>query len=261
MINGWSVWGGFFVGLLLAFGLEAGLLYRQQRSVAARVYSLFMLISLLLAAASFIQGQVRLPPERPIVGERWLGERTAVNSYSPLPPPAIAITRERLPVTELEENMGEAETSVVPNGRLTIPQLNINAPIVTIPIHQQTWDVTQLGHNIGWLTQTGTHPGDDLAMVFAGHMTFSTDTTLDQGAFAELQYATYGTEIIYQTADEAVVYTVNKISRVPPDAIEELFLSDGNSILLITCTDWQPASRTYENRLIVRATRVEVKDY
>jgi LPXTG-site transpeptidase (sortase) family protein len=157
--------------------------------------------------------------------------------------------------------MGEAETSVVPNGRLTIPQLNINAPIVTIPIHQQTWDVTQLGHNIGWLTQTGTHPGDDLAMVFAGHMTFSIDTTLDQGAFAELQYATYGTEIIYQTADEAVVYTVNKISRVPPDAIEELFLSDGNSILLITCTDWQSASRTYENRLIVRATRVEVKDY
>jgi LPXTG-site transpeptidase (sortase) family protein len=86
-------------------------------------------------------------------------------------------------------------------------------------------------------------------------------SALDQGAFAELQYATYGTEIIYQTADEAVVYTVNKISRVPPDAIEELFLSDGNSILLITCTDWQSASRTYENRLIVRATRVEVKDY
>jgi LPXTG-site transpeptidase (sortase) family protein len=168
-------------------------------------------------------------------------------------PPAIAITRNALPVAEVVEE----ETAGLPTGYLTIPKLKINAEIITVPIHEQSWDVTQLGHNVGWLAQTGTHPGDDLAMVFAAHMTFPTDATLEQGAFAELQYATYGTEIIYQSEESDYVYTVSQISRVPPEAIEALFLADGNSILLVTCTDWHPASRTYENRLIVRATRVD----
>jgi len=251
MINGWSILGGFFMGLWLTFGLEASLLYRQRRTTAARAYILLMLLSLLLAAATFRRGLGRLAPEIPVIESRVVGGTVVIPAVPP--PPAIAITRSTLPVTEVVEE----ETAGFPTGHLAIPKLKINAEIITVPIHEQGWDVTQLGHNVGWLAQTGTHPGDDLAMVFAGHMTFPTDATLEQGAFAELQYATYDTEIIYQSGGSRYIYTVSQISRVAPEAIEALFLADGNSILLVTCTDWHPASRTYQNRLIVRATLID----
>ena len=98
-------------------------------------------------------------------------------------------------------------------------------------------------------------PGDQLAPVFAGHMTFPTSATLETGAFANLQYATYGTEIIYEVNGSATAYTVTEISRVEPSEVERLFLEDGDSILLVTCTDWDKNGRVYANRLLVRAVR------
>lgn len=254
MSDGWTILGGFFIGLSLTFGLEAGFLYRQRRATAARLYTILLSVSLLLVAATFRQAQGQFAPEPTAVTNQVEAE-TAVIPVLP-PPPLITVTQKAISVVEVSAEPRPA----FPTGRLTIPKLNISAEIIPIPIHEQTWDVTQLGHNVGWLAQTGTHPGADLAMVFAGHMTFPTDTSLDQGAFAELQYATYGTEIIYQTGATEYGYTVSQISRVPPEATAELFLADGSSILLVTCTDWHPASRTYENRLIVRATRVDSEE-
>lgn len=137
---------------------------------------------------------------------------------------------------------------------LRIPALAIAQAIVEIPLRNGRWDVSQLGSQVGWLAGTGTHPGANQAMVFAGHMTFPTATALEEGAFANLQYVTYGTEVIYHQGGHDLVYEVTEINRVDPSDIEQVHLADGNSILLLTCTDWD--GNGYINRLLVRATLV-----
>ncbi len=139
---------------------------------------------------------------------------------------------------------------------LRIPALSVARSIVTIPLQNGSWDVSQLGGQVGLLSGTGTHPGDDQAMVFVGHMTFPTSATLEQGAFANLQSVTYGTEVIYHQGGHDLVYEVTEISRIAPLDIEQIHLAEGNSILLLTCTDWDGNGRVYANRLLVRASLV-----
>jgi LPXTG-site transpeptidase (sortase) family protein len=138
---------------------------------------------------------------------------------------------------------------------LHIPALGVSQPVVDLPLENGRWDVSSLGEKIGLLGSTGAFPGDTLAPVFAGHMTFPTAATLETGAFANLQYATYGTELIYELNGQETIYTVTEISRVAPEEVERLYLADGNSILLVTCTDWDGDGRVYANRLLVRAVR------
>ena len=139
---------------------------------------------------------------------------------------------------------------------LRIPALSVARSIVEVPLENGRWDVSQLGGRVGWLSGTGTHPGDDQAMVFVGHMTFPASDTLEQGAFANLQSVTYGTEVIYHQGGHDLIYEVTEISRIDPSDIEQIHLADGNSILLLTCTDWDGNGRVYANRLLVRATLV-----
>ena len=171
----------------------------------------------------------------------------------PLAPPSVfimATPEQRLYSTPAPPENGSADGTY-----LHIPALGVSQPIVDLQLQNGRWDVSQLGEQVGRLSSTGSHPGDTLAPVFAGHMTFPASATLETGAFANLQYATYSTEVIYEVNGEKIVYVVAEISRVGPSEVERLYLVDENSILLVTCTDWDPNGRVYANRLLVRAVR------
>jgi len=159
------------------------------------------------------------------------------------------------PATQPNNTPVSSENVAAASAYLHIPTLGVSQPINDLPLENGRWDVSALGEQVGRLGGTGTYPGDTLAPVFAGHMTFPASATLETGAFANLQYATYGTEVIYERNGEETVYTVAEISRVAPSDVERLFLEDGNSILLVTCTDWDGDGRVYTNRLLVRAIR------
>ncbi len=139
--------------------------------------------------------------------------------------------------------------------RLHIPAFKINRPVVAVPLVDGAWDVAHLGGDVGLLASAGQYPGDGLAMVFAGHMTFADGRLLYTGAFAELPYATYGTEIVVEMGGETAVYQVTETRRITPQDVDALYLADGNSILLITCTDWDDNTGLYASRLLIRATR------
>ncbi len=172
---------------------------------------------------------------------------------SPLVPPSVFVMATATPQTgalpALQDNM-PPETAF-----LHIPDLGVSQPIVDLPLANGRWDVSALGERVGRLDSTGAYPGDTLAPVFAGHMTFPASATLATGAFANLQYATYGTELIYEVDGQKIVYSVTEISRVAPEEVERLYLADGDSILLVTCTDWDADGRIYASRLLVRAVR------
>jgi LPXTG-site transpeptidase (sortase) family protein len=128
--------------------------------------------------------------------------------------------------------------------------LNIDEPVQTIPIHDGEWDLTTLGTGVGWLTTTGARPGDAWAMAFIGHITVSAK---EHGAFAYLQKIQKDAEVIYQLAGNNYIYYVESISRAGPNDVNRLYLADGKSLLLITCTDWDETQRVYASRLVVQA--------
>ena len=111
-----------------------------------------------------------------------------------------------------------------------------------------------LGRSVGWLTTTGARPGDDLAMVVIGHMTLS---AVERGPFAYLQDIEKGAEVIYSIAGVDYTYAVSQASRVKPEDVRQLYVPDPNSLLLVTCTDWDSAQCVYVSRLLVRAVLVD----
>ncbi len=172
---------------------------------------------------------------------------------STLPPPVISISAPAPTV----QAVTPTPVPVLQPAILSIPDLDVRATIVDVPLQDGTWDVDNLGADVGRLAGVGQRPGDPLAMAFAGHMTFPSSRNVVQGAFANLQYAIYGTELFLEINGERLVYEVVEISRVAPDAVDKLVVEDGDSILLVTCTDWDENGRYYANRLLVRAERVE----
>ncbi len=178
---------------------------------------------------------------------------TATLATPSLVPPSVFIMATRAP--QISTAATPHEEASTKGAFLHIPALDILQPIVDLPLENGRWDVSSLGEKVGRLDSTGAFPGDTLAPVLAGHMTFPTSATLETGAFANLQYATYGTELIYEVNGAEYVYTVVEISRVAPEEVERLYLEDSNSILLVTCTDWDGNGRLYTNRLLVRASR------
>ena len=163
-----------------------------------------------------------------------------------------SVFQRSLPMTTArQETAVEAETLAPP--RLRIPALGVDEPVVAIPIRAGEWDLSALGKSIGWLATTGAHPGDDLAMVFIGHMTLS---AVERGPFAYLQDIEKGAEVIYSLAGIDYTYAVSQASRVKPEDVRQLYVPDPDSLLLVTCTDWDGAQRVYASRLLVRAVLV-----
>jgi LPXTG-site transpeptidase (sortase) family protein len=151
----------------------------------------------------------------------------------------------------------EAEPTAPAPARLRIPTLGVDESIVPISIHDGEWDLSNLGLGVGQLATTGAYPGDEWAMVFIGHMTLS---AVQHGPFAYLQNVSKDAEVIYSVGDQEYVYRVRALSRVPPDAVRELYLRDPHSLLLVTCTDWDGNQRVYANRLLVRAELVSAPE-
>ncbi len=269
MSNYWlPVLAAFGWGMALAYGLEALL---RLRTRGKRPWA-FLCLALACVAVAHLIGNyelgIRNYEEEGITPDASHIAETVAPAT--LPPPIRnyesgirndeggEVTYHASRITDSVSLLTAHHSLPIPS-RLHIPTLKINRPIVTVPLVDGAWDVANLGGDVGLLATTGQHPEDGLAMVLAGHMTFADGRLLETGAFAELQYATYGTRIVVEMGGgETAVYQVREIRRIAPDDVDALYLADGDSILLITCTDWNDSTGLYANRLLVRAIRARV---
>jgi sortase A len=137
--------------------------------------------------------------------------------------------------------------------RLLIPSLEVDEPILTIPIKDGAWDLSELNLEIGWLSSTGREPGDSLAMAFIGHFTVA---GARPGPLADIWDTRPGDEIIYRANGTDFVYAIEDRKTVGPQAIKELYVPDGDRLLLVTCTNWDFLNWEYSDRLIVQAALV-----
>lgn len=254
MIDWRIVLGALGAGLALALWLESRYRSRQSHTGAAHRLQGTAVLTIVIAAALFVFAYLN-PLWQQAAPPKLLAQTAIlpISQSTALPPPSMFVMATPMPQT--------VSTSTPPRDTLTesaylhIPALGVAQPVIDLPLENGRWDVSSLGEKVGRLGSTGVFPGDTLAPVLAGHMTFPTAATLETGAFANLQYATYGTELIYELNGEKTAYTVTEISRVAPEEVERLYLEDGDSILLVTCTDWDGNGRIYANRLLVRAVR------
>jgi LPXTG-site transpeptidase (sortase) family protein len=136
--------------------------------------------------------------------------------------------------------------------RLNIPALNyaMPIPIVELPQYNNEWDVSNLGHNIGWLDNTTWLDPDWGNTVLVGHIQLS-DT--DPGPFNQLDRLVPGDEIQIIEGGQVMLYEVTEIFTAPPTASEVTHPTLSPTLTLITCTNWSDDRGVFSDRLIVRA--------
>jgi LPXTG-site transpeptidase (sortase) family protein len=148
-----------------------------------------------------------------------------------------------------------AQSATTPAGprHLLIPSIGLVETVLTIPVVNGNWDVSQLDTHIGWLSTTGSRPGDALAMAFIGHYTIS---AARKGALADLWHTQLDDQVIYESGGVDYVYAIKSMQTVGPSEVKKLYVNDGRQILLVTCANWDYLEFRYTNRLIVQAELV-----
>jgi LPXTG-site transpeptidase (sortase) family protein len=139
---------------------------------------------------------------------------------------------------------------------LEIPRLGVRMSIVGVPETGNTWDVSWLGSQAGWLNGTA-YPTTAGNSVLTGHVY---DALGQPGPFVHLNGLWYGDQIIVHAGSAQYVYEVREVLQVAPDAVSSVFKhEDLPWVTLVTCRGYDNASNTYKYRVAVRAVLVSVK--
>ncbi|MEI7555290.1 class F sortase [Candidatus Chlorohelix sp.] len=154
---------------------------------------------------------------------------------------------------------GIAPAYTQPIARLIIPKLGIDTPIEYVGVLPNgNMDVPANPNNVGWY-KYGARPGEAGNAVIAGHRDWY---NLGKVVFYNLGSLAPGDLIYVQSSlDKRQTFVVTGVSSVPAygGASESVFGASATPNLnLITCIgDFDPASRSYNNRLIVNSRLVE----
>jgi LPXTG-site transpeptidase (sortase) family protein len=137
---------------------------------------------------------------------------------------------------------------------LEIPKLDVNIPIVGVPLTSEGWDVTWLGDKAGYL-ETTAFPTVAGNTAITAHVF---DVNNNPGPFAALDDLQYGDQVIVHAWGQAHVYEVRSTSLVRESSMGVLSHEDYDWVTLLTCEDYSETLDTYRFRRAVRAVLVEV---
>ncbi|MCQ3932697.1 MAG: hypothetical protein DPW16_19790 [Chloroflexi bacterium] len=136
--------------------------------------------------------------------------------------------------------------------RLDIPKLNFTdpVPIVELPYSDAAWDVSNLGHSVGWLEKTTWMAPTWGNTVLVAHVQLAND---DPGPFKRLNELEVGDDIYVYDGPYKYAFRVTEITTVNATAIEVTHPTVDPVLTLLTCTNWDFARGVYADRLIIRA--------
>lgn len=176
------------------------------------------------------------------------------------PPPATTIaelpTLTTTPVQTVAPTAVPLPTSTaLPQAILYAPTAGINSPIVDVFMDGQSWDVSELGSNVGHLQGTSWfgQPGN---IGLAGHVELFDGRV---GIFRNLEKMSKGDPIVLSLGDLKQNYKVISVKRVKPDDLSVLKPSTVETITLITCDigAYNLLQNAYLDRVVVIAERVQ----
>ncbi|PPA70127.1 class F sortase [Jeotgalibacillus proteolyticus] len=174
-------------------------------------------------------------------------------------------SKEEFPILERDRERFEKllaeqtpETASITPAAISIPALNIEAPIIEMGILDDgAMEVPENVDEVGWF-KPGIKPGDVGNAVLAGHV----DSYDGPAIFFELRSLEPGDEIIVTAEDgEALTFSVKALESYPTDGapIKEIFgPSSSKGLNLITCTgSFNRETGQYPDRLVVYTELVE----
>lgn len=140
---------------------------------------------------------------------------------------------------------------------LEIPIIDINAPIVGIPITEDGWDLTWLGDQAGWLHGTAFPTWSGNSSITA-HIY---DSNGNPGLFIDLETLKWGDKVLVNAYGQTYEYEVRSIEKhVHPEDTSAIFKPEEFPWLtLITCKGYDPESDSYQWRVVVRAVQTGIQ--
>jgi LPXTG-site transpeptidase (sortase) family protein len=140
---------------------------------------------------------------------------------------------------------------------LEIPSLEVEAPIVGVPVSQDRWNLSWLDDQAGWLHGTA-FPSWAGNSAITAHVY---DANGQPGLFNSLGELKWGDEVLVHAYGQAYVYEVRSVEKyVQPDDTSSVFKHENYPWLtLITCKGYDEDSDSYRWRVAVRAVQVDVR--
>jgi LPXTG-site transpeptidase (sortase) family protein len=149
------------------------------------------------------------------------------------------------------QHPAQAQDATLDQARLSIPAIDVDAPIVSAPWmpNRDTWDVSGLHmdaghlHGLDWF-------GNGTNVALAGH---SLDVNQNPDIFYHLDDIQLGDEISVFVGDVEYRYVVRKLSVVHYTNNSILEPSNGNTLTLFTCHLGSFEDGRYQQRTVVVA--------
>jgi LPXTG-site transpeptidase (sortase) family protein len=137
---------------------------------------------------------------------------------------------------------------------LKIPALGVGLPIVGIPFVDGGWDVAWLGGSAGYLQGTAfpTWKGNS---VITAHVY---DSNGLPGPFANLGSLKWGDRILVEAFGQVHIYEIRAVYTVRPYDQRPFAHKDDAWLTLITCKQFDAATNSYKQRVIVQAVLIGI---
>jgi LPXTG-site transpeptidase (sortase) family protein len=211
-----------FIGILAGIGF---LVYQSAQSDAPP------------SSAPSAQDLDTLPPSLPNANVQ---NQTTTNNDTSADPSNAALT-------------AQSDAGTLGDSTLFIPTNAIIAPIVETYLDGTSWDVSQLGMNVGHLQGTSwvnSGPGN---IVLSAHVEMRDGRA---GPFSHIADLQIGDRIFLNHGEEQWQYAIVQVMNVEPTDLTPLYPSQNELLTLITCDSYDFFRNTYQERTVVVAERI-----
>ena len=124
-----------------------------------------------------------------------------------------------------------------------------------VPIIEDTWDVTWLSHQAGWLTGTA-FPSYIGNSVVTAHVYLPSGLP---GPFVELNQLTWDDRVIIHAFGKQYIYQVRSNDLITADDKSALQHEEYSWITLLTCKGYNEITDSYNYRIMIRAVLTDVR--
>ena len=138
---------------------------------------------------------------------------------------------------------------------LEIPSLGVKANIIGIPEFQNTWDVSWLQNNVGYLTGTA-FPTQAGKTLLAGHVVNAQGVP---SVFAELKNLHWGDEFYIYANGLKYVYQVQSNEQIKADDLNIYDSSAYDEVSLVTCQGFNEETGLYDWRISVTGVLIHLE--
>ena len=143
--------------------------------------------------------------------------------------------------------------------RIVIPALQLDTLIVISPRTERSWQVDHLKWQVGYLEDTA-YPGEGSNVVLGGHryLGLSSGEPALPGPFFEIDRLEEGDHLQVYTDKHLYLYQMTVSLQVNPREVWVVKASAGEMLTLLTCDDWNSEGYSFDKRLVIRASLLEV---